>query len=264
MNTETKENITIRRYLLGLTPAAELAAIEEQMLRDGDFYQEILIGEDDLVDEYLAEKLSNAELEAFQSNFMTTDERREKLRFSKAFKTYLTEAATPVPAASSAPAVDHGRKWYQSFFLPENRVLAFAATAVLLAAVLTLSFLAFRSSRSSTSGGPAFAIPLSSGITRGDGDIKRVSIPKDHDLVRFQLGVGDNPSTNYKAELISEGKSLKVWDRISASVTPNGRTVALEMPAGDLQPGDYRIRLSSVSEAGETANAGTFPVRITR
>ncbi len=266
MNIETQELKTFRRYLLGLTPETELADIEERMLRDDDFYQELLIAEDDLVDEYWAEKLSTEELNGFHSNFLVTAERREKLRFSKAFRTYLAEAVLPEPATAFAePAVAARRKWYQSFLpAPDNRVLAFSTAALVLAAVLTISFLAFRSSRSPSVGTPSFAVTLSPGLTRGGGENPRVSIPADKKVVQFQLEVMDNTSQFYKAELIIEAKTLMVRNQLSFRSTPNGRTVDLDIPAEELPPGDYRIRLSGISGSGESAPVGTFAVRITR
>ncbi len=234
--------------------------MEERMLRDDDFYQELLIAEDDLVDEYLAGKLATEELKGFQSNFLVTDERREKLRFSRAFKIYLAAAVERQAATSSKPAVDHQRKWYQSFFpASDKRVLAFSAAAVVLVAVLTISWLAFRPSRSSQVGQSLLAVTLSSGVTRGDGETRRIAIPSDTGVVQFQLEVTEDQPLTYKAELISEAKILMVRDQLSSRPAVNGRLVDLDIPAENLPTGDYRIRLS-----GDSAPLRTFAIRITR
>ena len=48
----------IRRYLLGRASSEDTALVEERFLTDSEFYQELLVVEDELIDQYLAGQLT--------------------------------------------------------------------------------------------------------------------------------------------------------------------------------------------------------------
>ena len=113
---ESQEHRGIRRYLLGVTQQEEQPQIEERLLTDSGFYEELLITEDDLIDEYLEGKLSPSEQRDFEEHFLSTPERQKKLRFAGALKKYVAEKQ------SQKPFISPIRKWWHpSPVVPEPR-----------------------------------------------------------------------------------------------------------------------------------------------
>src|SRR5205085_1500980 len=89
-----KDRREIRLYLLGRLAAESLSErVEERMLTDSDYYEELLACEDDLIDEYLSGALPAEERADFESHFLSTPERVRKLRFARALHRYVADAA---------------------------------------------------------------------------------------------------------------------------------------------------------------------------
>src|SRR5687767_4207781 len=88
---ETKETQphTIRVYLLGESVGEELAQFEGRLLTSDAVYEELVIIEDELIDEYLRKELSPSERESFESHFLAAPEHQEKLRFAQTFTKYV-------------------------------------------------------------------------------------------------------------------------------------------------------------------------------
>lgn len=80
MKKSSETQITVRNYLLGdLTDEVEIRRLEEKIMLDDNFNEEFSIAEDDLIDDYLNGRLSNAEVEKFDSFFRRSPQRKEKL-----------------------------------------------------------------------------------------------------------------------------------------------------------------------------------------
>src|SRR5687767_11804572 len=83
------EQKAIREYLLGaLSNKAEMRRIEEKILLDDDFVEEISIAEDQLIDEYLDGTLSASEQKSFDQYFLNAPERKQKLRLISDLRKY--------------------------------------------------------------------------------------------------------------------------------------------------------------------------------
>src|SRR5207244_11393703 len=74
----------IKKYLLGQLAGEDLAEIEQRVLADDEFYEEVQIMEDELVDEYVNAELSPDERRLFEKNFLADPESRNKLRLGRA------------------------------------------------------------------------------------------------------------------------------------------------------------------------------------
>jgi hypothetical protein len=107
MEEEDSHLNSIRRYLLGQLTDSEREQVEARLLTDDSFFEEVLIAEDELADDYARGALSGAELAGFSQYFLASPERREKVQFAGAFRSYLaaTEAEPHVPFAPEAERV---------------------------------------------------------------------------------------------------------------------------------------------------------------
>src|SRR6266850_399854 len=134
---ETEDTPAIKQYLLGRLELAKQEAFEQRLLTHEPYLEDVLIAEDELVDEYLGNKLSPDERDRFRQHFLSTPERREKLRFATTFRKYIDGTAS----TDSLPegAAEQGPSWFQSIILAlksTNMVTAFSLAAALLFAVL--------------------------------------------------------------------------------------------------------------------------------
>ena len=67
MSDPTKEQLKIRKYLLGQLTEAECETVEELFLTDPNFREETLVVEEDLLDEYITKRMSVEDSAQFQS-----------------------------------------------------------------------------------------------------------------------------------------------------------------------------------------------------
>ncbi len=90
MKQENLYNETeIRRFLLGELEEKERTAFEEKFLADEDFFAQIRVAEDELIESYVRGTL--AEKAKFERNFLTTKKRRERVAFTRAMIGKLSE-----------------------------------------------------------------------------------------------------------------------------------------------------------------------------
>jgi len=258
----TEEQKQPRQYLLGSLPPKNLAELEVRLLADKGFYEELLVAEDELIDEYLAEGLSRAERESFESHFLITPERQQKLRFSRAFSRYvkLNELAYPqeeTPKSENQTSLV-GKLWsVKSSLLPRapnrNRVLAFALVSAL---VLAGSWVVFRNWSSETTvqrqSHNILKIALISGSTRGDGATQKVLVPPGVVSVQLEIELARNEYKSYSAALLTpENSILTTREGIRPEVINGHGVVYFILPAQILKPGDYQVRLDGIAESGK-------------
>lgn len=108
MDSHADKRVVLRQYLLGELSDDSRQRVEETLLTDDDFYQELLIAEDELVDEYLAGALPAGARERFESHFLVTQARRQKLSFASSFRKYVaaeTAETAEAPDAATAQSV---------------------------------------------------------------------------------------------------------------------------------------------------------------
>lgn len=252
------EATLIRKYLLGQVSEAERLTLEERLVSDDDTYEELLIVEDELTDEYLAEQLSKTERKDFEEHFLLPQARQEKLRFARVVRGHL---ATHPQSASSTEQV---RKSYLSaLFRFRNPVLSYSLAIAAVVLIAGISWLVWRSLTDSRGPQSTYTLTLTPGLTRDGSADNRVSIPKV-DIVRVQLVLADDSSyQSYTATLESiDGRTLAT-ERTSSRESINGRpVVTVELPSKLLPPADYRIKLSGLGADGKTVDLGSYYFKV--
>lgn len=130
MKENSEERYEIKKYLLGiLTDEGKMRLIEERLLMDEDFAEELSIAENDLIESYLDGTLSDDERIRFKSFFLVNSERKEKLRLVKNLQKY---ADRQQPDEKIAPQKkSSGFDWRVFFASP---VFRFAAALILFCA----------------------------------------------------------------------------------------------------------------------------------
>lgn len=89
MKANQQEEGRLREYLLGDLSEDAKERLEKRLMTDDEDFQELLIEEDELVDDYVRDRLSAHDRLQFENHFLCTPERRGKLRFSATLREYL-------------------------------------------------------------------------------------------------------------------------------------------------------------------------------
>ncbi|HEV2991889.1 MAG TPA: hypothetical protein VG759_25860 [Candidatus Angelobacter sp.] len=96
MKSQAPESHELVQYLLGKLPSERLESIEQRILLDDDFHQEAKIAEEDLLDDYVNGELTLEDRRLFETNFLTSSLRQQKLQFALALKKKCATAQPPV------------------------------------------------------------------------------------------------------------------------------------------------------------------------
>ena len=140
MMRDTDENKLINRYLLGELSEDELAQIEERYFADEDFFARLVDAENSLVDSYVRGSFSAIERGKFERQFLTTPQRRQKVKFARSLRKAVADSQTVAAANVTADEVQHAARnretsWWQSLagiFRIQGPALALGMGAVLL------------------------------------------------------------------------------------------------------------------------------------
>jgi hypothetical protein len=97
----------LRAYLLGaLSPEAQ-EPIDQEVVEDPAAHEEMLAAQDDLIHAYLAGSLSAEDRERFESHFLASRRRRERVDF---IRSLLTAVARENASARQAPGAPRSRR----------------------------------------------------------------------------------------------------------------------------------------------------------
>jgi hypothetical protein len=120
MKTQTYDEEIINAYLLGGLPDAEAERFDELSFTDDDFADALGVAEKNLIDEYVGGALSGARREQFETYFLASPLRREKVEFARAFQDFAAKnVEAQIAAASdeiSSAAEAKPKKGWREFF----------------------------------------------------------------------------------------------------------------------------------------------------
>lgn len=103
MARDSREEDRLVQYLLGLMPEEEAARMEEVYLSNDELNEDLQAAERELIDRYVEGSLSKTERDQFESFFLCSPGRKERLRFARALRAYglKSEAKAVIPKHSS-------------------------------------------------------------------------------------------------------------------------------------------------------------------
>jgi hypothetical protein len=274
LQSNHKEQETIRDYLLGQATQEDSLLLEEQFLTGGALFQELLIVEDELIDQYVSDKLSLAERERFETHFLGAPERQRKLAFGRALHKHVNFAATSEPleqysaeeVSDEKPGVAKPppKRGLFSFLPFSNPIVSYSLAAVAVLIIFAFSWVALKNLRTPARN-PAnvLAVALEPGLTRDGGEIKKFTIPPDSDSIRLQLALPDNQYQSYKAVLQnSNGDILLTKSNLKAQSATGQHTLLVDLIPKLIPPGDYRIALSGLTADGNAESVSSYSFRV--
>ena len=233
------DDATLRHYLLGKLSDKDLEALEKRLLTDDEVFEELLAAEDDLTDEYVANRLSNNERDTFEKHFLITPERQEDVEFATTLRKFIQKKQT-----QNSHWWDFSRN---QAWLPR------------IAAILVVSFVAYLVYLYIPRAPQTIAeITLTpSIITRGENDqIQATEVNlRDKDALRINLKLPEDskPATNYRAELIGGAEATV------ETIKHDSESVTVQISASELPPGQYALRLHAIgSDRSEQRIRGSY------
>jgi len=227
----------IRLYLLGKLSDSEKEQIEQELLANDDLFEEILIVEEELADEYVAGKLSRDEQADFESHFLATPEHQQNLRFAQALNRYVTAEvirdlnATPVP-----PVYWTTKSW-----------IGRAAAVVAVIAIAVALWLLIPRSQTPRNFAP-LTLTISSSSRDQGAPSTRVSLPRNADALRISLRLPNPspPAVRYRVELLDDNGGSRSLE----TTAPDRDSVVLVIPSAELRRGRYAISLIAIQADG--------------
>ena len=255
----------MRNYLLGNLEVDRRAALEERILCDPGVYEELLISEEELIDQYLGNNLSPSERQQFETHFLITAERERNVRFSRLLRRYLDSQPAPVSTIETPVAVRQNEiPAPAKNFLPFaagtfRRNAALAASAALVFGVAVILLFAQKDSA------PFVSVPLSPGTLRSDNvATQRVKVPPRGQRVRLEMQVSNSNFHKYKSELFRENNSLQSADELKAEKKGEQHIVPWTIPGEVLSPGDYQVRLKGVLDSSHDEFIDNYSFRVVK
>jgi hypothetical protein len=287
------------RYLLGLLPPHEADRFDEASVVDDEVAARLRGVEDDLVDAYVRGTLAIDLRERFESHYLASPRRRERVAFAAAFARAVDEAPR------SAPSPPWRRRWIPAL-LP---ALAVAATLLLVASAgllfesvrlgrglsvaesdraaldrrardlesqnadlraanadIASQLARARTPAAATRDAKAIALVLLP-QTRSVGTVPVLELPPARaDRVGFELRLDANEFNRYQAGLRDPASNAVIWrsDWIGAKASADGASVGVAVPLELLKPQHYTLDLAGRT-GGDTAHViGSYAFEVTR
>ncbi|HEV3038765.1 MAG TPA: hypothetical protein VHA33_13395 [Candidatus Angelobacter sp.] len=280
----------MNRYLLGQVSQEERDGFEDQYLADDDLYEELVAAENDLIDAYIKGKLSKIEQKQFETHFLNSPERHERVDFAKSLASY--------GAARQGTGLE--RNW-SSFFKAQPAAVRFAAAAMFLVIAGGLLWMMVDNSllrrevtqsRQELQGlrqevarlqeslnavsprqelaqmdppGSARLSLVLAAVARGGGQQNQntVFIFPGISTVAFRLNrkLEDDSSYSVSLETVEGATILKKSDLKGHPAADGGKVITAEFPAKDLPPGDYVLKLHGTTAAGKTEELDAYSFR---
>jgi hypothetical protein len=298
MSTYSDNKITIKQYLLGTLSPEKQCQVEETLLTSQQYFDELLVEEDELIDDYLDSGLTQAEREQFENYFLATPERIDKLRFARLLRGYLDKDVSAQAVQRLGDTRTDSPTFLQSvliFFKTGNPAIRFSLAALLLVAVcggLLIGIMrwqrrvntdqiartsqpeetpvgepgsnrhALSPSPPETPTPPVFAVSLSSGLERNSGATKRIVVPKGANTLQLRLELMTDDYARYRALLKTDAQDILIIAPLKTESAKGEKYVVLNLPAGLLKPDDYQVVLSGETDNGPLEDISKYVFRI--
>lgn len=134
-----EEHKILRAYILKEIGDEDRQPIEERLMTDEDFFRELLLVEEMVVQDYADGKLTAAQRTCFEKCFLISEENRSKVRFARALREYIDENENP------------GKSEKKSTFFDSLKTLFLSPIPATIAVLILLSIGGFWIWKSSSS-----------------------------------------------------------------------------------------------------------------
>jgi hypothetical protein len=227
----------LRQYLLGQVAGDQQEIIEKHLLTDDEFFEELEIAEDELIDDYLSNELSPDRRQRFEQFFLMAPERQDQLKFARAL---VRQAPLSSPIEPT---------WLAGFRLAWNSQIRLFRSALAGAAIIVVGAFLFMNLYLSPAQTFATYTLTIGAATRGEGaPATKVKLPLTVDRLRLELKLpeGTSSAASDRVDLSTENggtQTLKIVSRTQDSVV-------VEIPASQFTRGLYALKVFVIKPDG--------------
>jgi hypothetical protein len=265
----SRDNIGfIRPYLLGTLEQEEQDEVEARIVTDSEYFEELMVAEDELIDDYINGALSEQERDGFEHYFLATPERQQKLSFAKALNRYVA-----VAEPKTTPAIEKNKSpGFWSLLIPatlrgQTPALRFSLAALmvifLFASWMIVRNINLQNPAGQGAGSNTIAVSLSPGMVRSTGEIKKIDIADNVSTVELQLELARDEYQSYSAVVqTGERGEVVTASALQPKTIEEKRAVIVDIPARLLTGGDYQVKLSGLASTGGLEDVGKYYFRV--
>lgn len=264
----------LREFLLGKLADEDRERIEGLFLTDSPTRERVLALEQDLIDDYLEDSLSQGDKERFLARYAQTDEQRRTLRITGAIKYWaVREARAPHPAA---PTVSVWSRFWTWLRLKPRFVVPIAVT-IAIAIVLAIVWLNSRTEQRkhlaieqelAQLNSPASLREVPPEMTSFDlrpvsvrsvGAQAELKIPAGSRLIELQLPWIQNERYSMYQAVVRRVSDRESFTISNLQAESDGRyTIRLRLTAQMLTRGDYQINLIGLAADGSASSSEEY------
>jgi hypothetical protein len=279
LDKHTPDDQRLIKYLLGSLPDEETQRFDELSIADDDFASRLNEAENELVDAYVNGELSGDTLQSFQSNYLSSAAKMDKVKFAQALHSVDDRAFAPAPVT-----IDRNSGSARRMRILGIRPRIFWSLAV--AASLAFGVAGYLARQphgrevQNETAEQRVAIPAPGEETpapretktisvlllaqaRGASQIAEASIPPETNRVELRLQLEFDDFPKYRAALRDPVINQIVWRSQDLTAVSEGtnRVVPLAFPAALLKPQNYTMEVTGVPVAGPAEMVGGYPFK---
>lgn len=147
MEQDLETEDILRQYLLGQLTEDLQQRVEERLMTDNRFSEQLSAVEEDLVDDYAAGRLIGADKIAFEGLFLAHPGRQQQVEFARALQIYARSGSAPQKASASPTLLGSGFLGLLGFIRGQSFAFKAALAVAGLTVVLGGGWLIFEASR---------------------------------------------------------------------------------------------------------------------
>ncbi|HJQ68560.1 MAG TPA: hypothetical protein VKA70_06295 [Blastocatellia bacterium] len=241
-------------YLLEELPEEDLERFEDECFAQQSWPDQIGLVEEDLIDAYLRNELSAERRRRFETNYLTTEARQERVVMAAALLRHVDEHnAAPKDADAPEPTPTWAERFRAFWASPTFRVATSVAVVAFIAAVVWLLILP------PPSPGTPVALTLSiTNVNRAEGaDASKIKLPPDAGALEVTLTLPQPSPQAARYRVVLEdnnGNSMPV--EVKAA---DAQAVLAVIPADRLARGPYALKLFAVrADGSEQRVSGSY------
>lgn len=273
-----REQSLIRQYLLGELDESHRELLEQRVITNPDYKEEVLITEEELLEDFVSGTLSQRELELFTKTYSSSPDQWRKVKVAKAFN----EFAINHPLVSQPMVCQKSRvKSLIEFFYKRKRLRQYSLAALITVLVLGGSLLYWWISQERRVNyeallllnGPdseilqpadsVVSVSLPPLLFRGPGEPRSITITGQTKTVQLQLA---DPSvgTHWFRASLKDSAATEVFrlEDLRARQLGQHSLLVLQIPARMLTSQDYQLEISEKRADGTYEDPATYSLHV--
>lgn len=273
-----RERLLIRQYLLGELDEHEREQLEQRVITNPAYKEQVLIAEEELLEEFVNGTLSPRELASFTRMYSSPAQQR-KVKIAQALNTYAAEHSPVVQPLGH-------RSWTRSLidlFSIRNRFHQFSLAALILVLVVGGSILLYwliahvwradyyallelnqPTSEILQPDNSVVTVSLPPLVFRGTGEASNITVTKETQTVQLRLPDPSGGTASYEAILKnSENAEVFRLEDLRARQIDRHSVLVLQIPIRMLKPQNYVLEISEKRADGTYGPPNSYPVHVT-